>query len=296
MVASKEALEMAKELCQAFQAGDDKRDAGLPLNIPEVERINNLAYGEDLEWQILDIYRPKNYEGKLPIIINMHGGGWVYGSKETYQFYGMELAKEGFAFVNISYRLPPQVEFPQELDDLNQAIHWLAKQAQIYDLDTNNAFIVGDSAGGQMALQYLTILSNPDFRKLFGYDLPSLQVRAGAINCGGTFLNRPHATDGAPSAYFTEDALEKYGHLLETEKYMTQEIAPLFIMTSSDDFLRDDSVRLDGYLLAKGFEHEFHSYGSPDNPKGHVFHCNIKDKTAKQCNQDQINFFRKYMV
>lgn len=110
MVATSEALALAKTLRQQFQQSDDARDAGLSTHIPEVDRIDNLPYGPLPKWQTLDLYRPHQAITPLfPVIINIHGGGWVYGTKETYQFYGMNLAKEGFAVINGNYRLPPQV-------------------------------------------------------------------------------------------------------------------------------------------------------------------------------------------
>ena len=79
---------------------DTKRDSGLPHDIPEVERLDNLPYGPDEKWHTLDVYLPKKHEAPFPVIINIHGGGWVYGTKEIYQYYGMGLAKRGFAFIN----------------------------------------------------------------------------------------------------------------------------------------------------------------------------------------------------
>lgn len=244
---------------------------------------------------MLDIYLPKKRTGKVPVIISIHGGGWVYGTKETYQFYGLSLAKEGFAFVNFNYRLAPDVHFPSEMDDVNRLMHWVADHGAEYDLDTDNVFLVGDSAGGQMAEQYLAILTNPDYRQLFAYDLPNLTVRAAALNCGAYFLLSPGSRNGAPAAYFTEDAISGKEELLNTEKYLTTALPPLFIMTASKDFLRDSAIRLDGYLLAKEIPHELHIYGDSENPRGHVFHCNQKDPLAKQCNLDELDFFRKYL-
>ena len=71
---------------KAFAAGNMVRDAG--LKTPEdVQRFDNIVYGEDKVWQSLDVYRPKatNIEEKLPVIVSVHGGGWVYGDKERYR-------------------------------------------------------------------------------------------------------------------------------------------------------------------------------------------------------------------
>ena len=62
---------------------------------------------------------------------------------------------------------PENAEFPDELDDVDRYMHWVDDHAEEYRLDRNNVFIVGDSAGGQMAEQYVTILTNPDYAKLF---------------------------------------------------------------------------------------------------------------------------------
>lgn len=156
--------------------------------------------------------------------------------------------------------------------------------------------MVGDSAGRQMAMQYLTTLINPEFQALFGYTTPGLTVRAAAINCSASFLMRPDALVGPQAAYFTPDVTHRDDLRLHTEDYMNTALPPLFLMTSNQDFIRDHTVRLDGYLLAKGIAHEFHSYGSETDPRGHVFHCNIKDPLAIQCNLAEIAFFRRYQI
>ena len=71
---------------KSFKESDDRRDAGLttPAN---VERYDDIVYGEDAASQSLDVYRPKGAEGRLPVIVSVHGGGWVYGDKERYQYY-----------------------------------------------------------------------------------------------------------------------------------------------------------------------------------------------------------------
>ena len=71
---------------KSFKEGDDIRDAG--LEAPEdVIRYDDILYGADPKWQVLDVYRPKGREGeKLPVIVSVHGGGWVYGDKERYQY------------------------------------------------------------------------------------------------------------------------------------------------------------------------------------------------------------------
>ncbi|MGJ7437748.1 alpha/beta hydrolase [Streptococcus equinus] len=296
MVVKENILKAAKAMNAICKENDDKRDAGLPHDIPEVERFDDIAYGPKEKWNLLDVYLPRKRGEKVPTIISIHGGGWVYGTKETYQFFGLSLAKNGFAFVNFNYQLAPEVEFPGELDDVNRAMHWVATHGSEYHLDLDNIFIIGDSAGGQMAMQYLTILTNDDFRQKFGYEKPNFIVRAAAINCGAAFLNLPGMIEGAPQAYFTDNVLETKKDMLETEEYITQDIPPLLLTTANQDFIRDCTVRLDGFLIAKHIDHVFRSYGTPEEPKAHVFNYNVKDPVATKCNLEILDFFKQYLA
>ncbi|MFT8394021.1 MAG: alpha/beta hydrolase [Liquorilactobacillus ghanensis] len=290
-------IELAIEQIRTeWKKGDDQRDAGLPLEIPEVKRIDNIVYGPDPKWNSLDIYLPKNVVGKIPTIINIHGGGWCYGTKETYQFYGLGLAKRGFAFINPNYRLAPEAVFPAELDDVNRYIHWVAKHAKEYNLDTNNVFLVGDSAGGQMAEQYTAILKNPTFRAKFCYQLPELKFRAIALNSAAVFVLDPGMISGAVKGYFTDEVLKNKRDLLDTEKYITADYLPTYISTATEDFIRDASIKFAGFLAEKGIKHVFKEYGDKEHPRPHVFLINQKDYIADQANDDEIKFFKQFIV
>lgn len=289
---------LVNDMRKEFKEGDDKRDAGLPTHIPEVERFDNIPYGKDPQYQILDVYLPsKRTKAKLPVIVNIHGGGWVYGTKETYQFYCMALAKEGFAVVNANYRLAPDVVYPGELDDVNRVFHWVANaaNAQKYQFDLANVFIVGDSAGGQMGEQILAIYTNDSYRKYFGYALPQLTIKAAALNCGAYFLTEINSIAGAPEAYFRPEIRLTEHEQLNVEQFLTKALPPIYLMTCTDDFLRDNAYMLSGYLHAKGIFHEIHFYGDAEHRREHVFHVNQRDDLAKKCNLDELNFFRKYL-
>ena len=104
-----------------FKVSDDERDKGL-VTPADVKRYDNICYvkgGDKDASHYLDVYRPlERSEDKLPVIVNVHGGGWVYGDKETYQFYCMDLCRRGYAVVNASYRLAPLFKYPAQLEDV----------------------------------------------------------------------------------------------------------------------------------------------------------------------------------
>ena len=100
-------LESPQEFRKSAGQSDAVRDAGLetPDNII---RYDNICYGKDPVWNLLDVYHLKGVRGLCPTIVSVHGGGWVYGDKELYQYYCMNLAQKGFAVVNFTYRLAPE--------------------------------------------------------------------------------------------------------------------------------------------------------------------------------------------
>ena len=75
---------MSSIIRREFKKGDDIRDAGLTAP-DDVIQYKDIAYGKDSAMQVLDVYRPKDTEGSLPVIVSVHGGGWVYGDKELYE-------------------------------------------------------------------------------------------------------------------------------------------------------------------------------------------------------------------
>lgn len=279
-----------------FKANDDRRDAGLATTVTGVQRIDNLSYGPDPRWHLLDLYLPTNVSGPIPTIINIHGGGWCYGTKETYQFFGLSWAQRGFAFVNANYRLAPDVVFPGELDDVDRYVHWVAAHADEYGLDPNNVILMGDSAGGQMAEQYATILTNPTYRHLFDYQLTNLKFRALALNSAAVFVLDPGMITDAVTAYFSPEIVAQQRDRLTTEAYLEAPFLPTIICTATADFLRNNSAKLDGFLTAKKIPHQFQMFGTPDDPRGHVFLVDQKDAFGRQANDEQAAFFRRYLV
>ena len=63
--------------------GDKKRDAKL-VAPEDVTALKNIAYADGGKYNLLDVYYPKDVKGKLPVIVSIHGGGYVYGTKEVY--------------------------------------------------------------------------------------------------------------------------------------------------------------------------------------------------------------------
>ncbi len=281
-----------KDIRTQFAASDDVRDAGLTTP-PEVVRLDDIPYGPHGRWNLLDLYLPRDGKAPLPVIVSVHGGGWVYGDKDRYQYYCMDLARRGFAVVNFSYRLAPEHPFPAAVEDMNAAFAWTAAHAGEHGLDMDRLFTVGDSAGAQLAAQYCAMLTDPAFGAMYDFPMAPVHIRAAAFHSGHyDFNGSPGPMDQAVMrAYFGPDAREKLP-MADTLAHITPAFPPSLVMTSHHDFLKDQAPLLCRALRARGVPGRYVLYGAPDRPDiGHVFHLNIRTPEARACNDAQCAFF-----
>ncbi len=279
-----------------FGRSDTVRDAGLAT--PEdVIRYDDIPYGDDVRWQSLDLYRPRTAEARfLPVIVSVHGGGWVYGSKEVYQFYCMSLAQQGFAVVNFSYRLAPKHKFPAPLEDTNAVFHWVLEHSDEYGLDPDRVFAVGDSAGANILGLYSAICASPEYAARYSFRPPALFLpRAVALNCG-LYQIPPRRLPTDLAHLLVSDYLPKRGRPEELEAvdvtaHITNRFPPVFLMTANGDFLKEQAPLLSRALEAAGVPYVYRCYGDAQNPLGHVFHCDIRSQAARLCNEEECAFF-----
>lgn len=273
---------------------DRKRDSIIPFPTG-VKQVCDISYGPYGKWNLLDVYYPDDAIAH-PVIINVHGGGFVYGNKEIYKRYGMDLARRGFTVVNINYRLAPRWKFPTPLEDINNAMLWLTRESRWYHADIDQIFMVGDSAGAQLVSQYAAMLTNPRYMSLFGLQRPDpgIQLRAVGLNCG-LYDMKTVATQhrkGLELDYLGRK-ISNGDPRLDVLSAVTAHFPPAHITTACHDFLRSAAQPMFDHLQSKGIDSQLDVYGTEEDESiGHVFHINILTPEAIQCNDDQCTFFR----
>ena len=274
---------------------DKKRDSAiaLPRGISE---HRNISYGPYGDASLMDIYYPKGTQGKLPTIVSIHGGGYVYGSKDIYRRYGMDMARRGFAFVNFNYRLAPKWKFPTPLADTGAVLEWVVKNQHRYHLDPDRIILLGDSAGAQLASHYAAIHTNPEFAADFPIKVPAVNIRAVGLFCG--MYDIPAFAVGSYKGLANDYLGRKFDPedpRLNVLSAVTPDFPPAFIITSCRDFLHDCAQPMYDHLTGMGIEAEYHCYGTAEAKEvGHVFHVNIIHPEAVKCNDDAAAFFKKY--
>jgi len=125
-----------------------------PVKLPDtvkVERnIVHATYGE--RKVMMDLYLPKDApSGAIPCIMTIHGGGWRSGDKERFARQAAAFAQNGFAAACVGYRLRPEVDIPQCIEDVKAATRWMRANAAKYNIDPDRFGAYGGSAGAHLA-------------------------------------------------------------------------------------------------------------------------------------------------
>lgn len=275
---------------------DKKRDDAIPFPTG-VTQCRDISYGPYGKWSLLDVYYPEGTEKPLPTIVSIHGGGYVYGTKEVYHRYGMDLAKRGFVFVNFNYRLAPKSKFPAPLEDTNSVMEWIVANAEQYHMDPQRIILLGDSAGAQLASHYAAIATNPEFEAHFSFRVPAIQIKAVGLFCGMyDMAKRAQPPRKGIDLDYLGKNLPRDDPRFRVLESITEKFPPAFIATGYYDFLKPNAEPMHDFLSKKGILAQWKCYGTEDRKEiAHVFHVNILLPEAIECNDDSAAFFNQYV-
>jgi len=223
----------------------------------------NVIYTKVKDWEgKMDIYLPSKDNKQTPVVINIHGGGWNKGVKESQTGFST-FFKAGFAVANIEYRLTGQATAPAAIEDTRCALIYLIKNAKALNIDVNRIVIMGGSAGGHLALMG-GLLAN-DHR--FDTNCPGVEnIKVAAI------IDKYGITDvwdwGNGTVVKSKSARNWLGNKADDKKfaasvspmtYVTKDSPPVFIVHGDADptVPYQQSVNLHKKLKDAGVQTEF---------------------------------------
>ena len=153
-----------------------------------------------------DVAVPKG-NGPHPVVVYLHGGGWIGGSSKTHRKLGMQFAEAGYLTINVDYRLAPEHPFPAGLEDCLFAVKWTGENAKRWNGDVSRLAVGGDSAGGNLTAATLTTLAAEKYAGpakpkaallIYGvYDFPATMKREKAGSIDG--MVKAYAGAGYPA-------------------------------------------------------------------------------------------------
>jgi len=122
------------------------------LEDPRIEILRDQIFHDVNGLQLkLDIYRPINIKERSPGILQIHGGGWITGSKRQASSFLVRMASQGWVCYSITHRFSPKVVFPEHLIDVKRALKWIRTNADEHGLDKNFIIAKGGSSGAHLA-------------------------------------------------------------------------------------------------------------------------------------------------
>jgi len=126
-------------------------------------KVLDCIYGErgDLK---LDLFLPDESDQPVPVILYIHGGGWIAGDRKFNALNSISgLLEQGWAIASIEYRLAEEGRFPRNLFDVKEALHWILAKGSEYGLDPERVVALGDSAGAHLSLMAGLTQDRPEY-------------------------------------------------------------------------------------------------------------------------------------
>lgn len=296
----------------SMKEGDDKRIVTLSLAKGVKEYVDLDYTGQDGKnpYHLMNIYRPESAGDKvLPVIIDVHGGGWGYGDKELYKFYCYALATRGFAVASFNYTLMPDaLDISVIIKDIFGAINYTAAHAEEYKLDKNNFFITGDSAGGHLTGMTLAVIADEKLQELYGVKT-EVSFNAAVFNCASynpnRYLKLPVSVAKAYiGRFYNHDRIlkkNKYFSSVNVFNARLEKFPPMYLISCYNDMgiIRQETRKFAKLLDSKGIKYVFEYWEEKDckNGMGHVYSVlhPLDWEESVKTNDNVCNFFKTYL-
>jgi acetyl esterase len=284
------------------RAGPDKallRAARLrPCVPPGIASRLDLPYDRGDGDAMLDVFRPRDTGTDTgtprPVIVWVHGGGWIGGSRNEMREYLQILAGHGYVTVGVDYSRAPRRHHPHQARQVAAAVTWLRDRAPELRIDPERFVLAGDSAGAQIAAQLACAVTDPGYAAAIAVTPPirAGQLRAAVLMCGAYDLvlaPRPareqRIIDTVMYAYsgrrnYRDDPLFGYASVL---RWLTPAFPPAFITAGNGDALLPQSRRMAAALAGLGADVDALFFDeTPDRLDPHEYHLDLHTDAARQ--------------
>jgi acetyl esterase len=222
-----------------------------PTFVEDVHEVRDLADGP----VPCRLYRP-NGSRDLPLLVYLHGGGWVVGNLDTHDEPCRSLANAvGCAVLSVQYRLAPEHKFPVPLRDCTDALRWAHERAAVLGVDPSRIALGGDSAGGNLAISAAMTSEVPLRFLLLVYPCTDLGMTSPSVaeNAAGPFLTEPimrwfvdhYVRDLA-------DVADPLASPLLADDASLRALPPSLVVTAGYDVLRDEGEAFGRRLASLG--------------------------------------------
>ncbi|MEG1663276.1 MAG: alpha/beta hydrolase [Clostridia bacterium] len=227
----------------------------------------DVEYGKNNRERMNLLYQ-KDRTKKQPLMVYIHGGGWISGGIDMRNTYCAEYAKQGFFVANIDYEYAPKQVFPYQIQQCLTAIDKIYSLADKYNFDTSKILLAGESAGGYFITYLAALAADHTLYKKIGlkFDhIDDFKVEALVSICGAFDIKRL-ATSKFPDMQFM---IESFSNIPRNEianplnadrvkllsPVITEGFPPTMIIYATHDELRFESYALQEQLINLGISY-----------------------------------------
>lgn len=281
-----------------------------PDNYQDYERKIKVEY--DLEYfstfkdSTFDLYLPKSAskDKKLPVMVWVHGGGFIAGDKCGVKNLATMTAASGYSVAALNYQVAPEARYPAAIIQLNEFfVKLLSMEDKYPELDLNKIFLCGDSAGAQIASQYAAVVTNPELAKEMNIK-PSLrkEMIAGVIFCSGPFdlpavltvknYKLKYFTTLWGRAYFGKPKWHKSKEAKQVTivNHITSNYPPTYITDGNVGSFEKQGRRLGEALRSVNVQVKELYFDMKNEVVNHDYLFNLKEPISQFALQDILNF------
>lgn len=207
-----------------------------------IKAVKDISYINDhsIEHK-LDIHYKSNQEYK-PIIVNIHGGGFISGYKEMDSLFANYLAQRGFVVFNVNYRLAyPRFNVFDQIEDISNAVKWIVSNAEKHEANPKEMYIAGHSAGGVLAIAESLLCLDKKMRDDFNLDERNYTYNGIILDCGAMhFYVNNLAYWGMRNMVFPKGykKMAKYHYLIFENNRKLSTLPKTVLLTNEKDELR----------------------------------------------------------
>ena len=243
----------------------------LPEDVTEIKDIN---YVEDYEpGHQLDIFVRRDGVQK-PVLIDIHGGGFISEDKAMNRMFGNYMAKLGFVVFELNVRLAyPEWTVFDQIEDIDKGVRFALEHAGEYEGDKNRLYIAGHSSGGVLAFTECMLSSSPEMLSDFGLKERDYKYKGLITDCGLMhFYKSSIAYWGMRKMIFPKGYKndKRYKYLTAENNEYIKKLPKAALLTNSKDVLKKMTYYFDEVLTKKSVEHKLFEYGK-DGHTGIIF-------------------------
>ena len=284
-----------------------KDSASYDKALPNVQLQENQTYPSSRKKNTFDLYYPQTSKQAVPVVLWVHGGGYVGGDKSGMKEFATRLvADSSVAFISMNYELAPDAPYPSQLQQVNELVQFLLEKKQAYPmLDLSKLFIGGDSAGAQIALQYATVQTNANYAKELGMTaaLPASHLKGTLSYCGPVDLKQManQQSDNRFMKFFVKTVAWS---LLGTKDWqtsaelqevslvdkVTKEFPPTYLTDGNSFSFQDQGLALVQRLKTLNVPVSTLFFKDKKATITHEYQFDYQTKEAKQCYQETVQF------